>query len=152
MVNMIWMDKETGAYVVTHELFSRPAVLIGIVMPLVSAKHVWTSEELEAVVARYEVKLGYKLQKDRETPKILRLSEVERLCPINHLLEEAPGKVSSLKKIAIIIAQLVPDPEAYEGKSNADIEQEILAEMPPIPYVARIDKVTVLDSGGQEEA
>jgi hypothetical protein len=68
MVNMIWMDEKTGVCVVTHELFSRPAQLIGVVMPLVSRKHTWTSEELKAVVTRYESKLGYKLQKDQETP------------------------------------------------------------------------------------
>lgn len=55
-------------------------------MPLVSRKHTWTSEELKAVVTRYESKLGYKLQKDQETPRILRLSEVEKLCPIDHIL------------------------------------------------------------------
>jgi len=86
MVNMIWMDELTGVCVITHELFSRPAELIGIVMPLVSKKHRWTSEELKAVVTRYEVKLGYKLQKTRENPKILTLSEVEKLCPIDHIL------------------------------------------------------------------
>jgi len=50
-----------------------------------------------------------------------------------------------MKKLAVILAQLVPTPEAYEGKTNADIEKEILEEMPAIPYVARIEKVTVLD-------
>jgi len=63
-----------------------PSQLIGVVMPLVSRKHTWTSEELKAVVTRYESKLGYKLQKDQETPRILRLSEVEKLCPIDHIL------------------------------------------------------------------
>ena len=82
MVNMIWRDEETDAYVVTHELFSRPAVLIGVVLPLASGKQAWTTEELEAVVARFEAGLGYELQKDGGTPKILSLSEVEKLCPI----------------------------------------------------------------------
>ena len=86
MVNMIWQDEATGICVVTHELFSRPAQLIGIVMPLVSKKQEWTSEELKAVVARYEAKLGYELQKDQETPQILRLGEVEKLCPLDHVL------------------------------------------------------------------
>jgi len=45
------------------------------------------------------------------------------------------------------MARLVEDPEAYEGKSNADIEKEILEEAPAIPYVARIERVTVLDVG-----
>lgn len=52
-----------------------------------------------------------------------------------------------MKKIAFIIAWLIEDPEAYKGKSNADIEREILEEAPAIPYVARIEKVTVLDVG-----
>ena len=55
-----------------------------------------------------------------------------------------------MKKIMFIVAHLVPEAEAYEGKSNADIEKEILDELqkqavPVIPYVARIEKVTVLD-------
>jgi hypothetical protein len=33
----------------------------------------------------------------------------------------------------------------YEGKTNADIEKEILAEAPQILYVARIEKITALD-------
>jgi len=50
-----------------------------------------------------------------------------------------------MKKIVFIAAYLVEDPEAYEGKTNADVEKEILEEISPIPYVARIEKVTVLD-------
>jgi len=46
-----------------------------------------------------------------------------------------------MKKLVIVIARLVPNPEAYEGKTNADVEKEILSEMPVIPYVARIEKV-----------
>ena len=86
MVNMIWMDTETGAYVVTHELFSKPVELLGLVLPLAAEKHTWASMELEAVVARYEAKLGYKLQKGRGIPYILGLSEVEKLYPISHIL------------------------------------------------------------------
>ena len=48
-------------------------------------------------------------------------------------------------KIVIITAQLVDEPLAYEGKTNENVEKEILNEMPVIPYVARIEKVTVLD-------
>jgi hypothetical protein len=44
-----------------------------------------------------------------------------------------------------IVAHLVSDPEAYKGKTNRDIEKEILEEAPIIPYVAKIEKVTVLD-------
>ena len=50
-----------------------------------------------------------------------------------------------MKKIMFIVAHLVPDPEAYEGKTNEDVEKEILDELPVIPYVARVEKVTVLD-------
>lgn len=39
MVNMIWTDEASGVCVVTHELFSRPASLIGVVLPLF--KRVW---------------------------------------------------------------------------------------------------------------
>jgi hypothetical protein len=53
-----------------------------------------------------------------------------------------------LKKIVFITAHLVPEAEAYEGKTNADVEKEILEEMPIIPYVAKIEKVTVLDYKG----
>jgi hypothetical protein len=80
------MDEQSGVCVVTHELFSRPAELLGVVMPLVTAKHQWTSDELKAVIARYESKLGYKLKKTQGAPSILRLSEVEQLCPIDHIL------------------------------------------------------------------
>jgi hypothetical protein len=54
--------------------------------------------------------------------------------------KEAPG-VSRVEKRTIIVCRLVPTHEAYEGKSNADVEKEILSEMPVIPYVARIEKV-----------
>jgi len=53
--------------------------------------------------------------------------------------------MTKVKKVAVIHVRLVENPEAYEGKTNADIEKEILAEMGIIPYVARIEKVTVLD-------
>lgn len=52
-----------------------------------------------------------------------------------------------MKKLAFIVAWLVEDREAYEGKTNADIEKEILEEAPTIPYVARIERITVLDVG-----
>jgi len=50
-----------------------------------------------------------------------------------------------MKKLVFIVAHLIETPEAYEDKSNTDIEKDILEEMPIIPYVARIEKVTVLD-------
>lgn len=49
------------------------------------------------------------------------------------------------KKVVFIFARLIEDPEAYKGKTNADIEKEILKEINSIPYVKRIEKVTVLD-------
>jgi hypothetical protein len=48
-------------------------------------------------------------------------------------------------KVVFIYAQLVEEPEAYKDKTNADIEKEILEDTGLIPYVARIEKVTVLD-------
>jgi len=51
----------------------------------------------------------------------------------------------AIKKVAFITAILIEDPEPYEGKTNADIEKEILEEIGPIPYVAKIEKVTVID-------
>jgi hypothetical protein len=86
MVNMIWQDDETGVCVVTHELFSGPARMIGIVMPLVSRKLTWTCEELKAVVKRYEGKLGYGLRKGEGMPRILELFQVQALMPIDHIL------------------------------------------------------------------
>ena len=53
--------------------------------------------------------------------------------------------MSDLKKIAIIVLSLVEEPKAYEGRTNRDIEEEILKGMPAIPYAARVEKVTVLD-------
>ena len=50
-----------------------------------------------------------------------------------------------MKKVVFICARLLEDPEPYQGKTNADIEKEILEEIGPIPYVTRIEKVTVLD-------
>jgi len=50
-----------------------------------------------------------------------------------------------VKKLVIITAWLVETPEAYKGKANQDVEKEILEKAPTIPYVARIERVTVLD-------
>jgi hypothetical protein len=50
-----------------------------------------------------------------------------------------------VKKMVFITAKLIQDREAYKGKRNADIENEISEEIGIIPYVARIEKVTVLD-------
>ena len=55
------------------------------------------------------------------------------------------SRTKPMKKIVFITAWLVEDPEAYKNKTNADIEKEILQEIGPIPYVARIEKVTVVD-------
>ena len=35
-----------------------------------------------------------------------------------------------MKRLVIIVAWLIPDSEAYEGKSNEDVEREILEERP----------------------
>ena len=45
-----------------------------------------------------------------------------------------------MKKVVVICAQLVEDPEAYKGQANADIEKEILEDIGLIPYVANIEK------------
>jgi hypothetical protein len=50
--------------------------------------------------------------------------------------------------MAFIVCRLVPTPKAYEGECNADVAKEILSEAPLIPYVAKIEKVTVLDVEG----
>jgi len=50
-----------------------------------------------------------------------------------------------VRKLAVIVAWLIQDPEAYKGKTNTHIENEILKEAPTIPYVATIEKVTVPD-------
>jgi len=55
------------------------------------------------------------------------------------------SRKKAVKKIAFITAWLVEVPEAYKNKTNVDIEKEILEESSLIPYVARIEKVTVLD-------
>jgi hypothetical protein len=83
MVNIIWQDRETGVYVATHELYSRPAKLIGVVMPLAARKSQWTTDELKAVITKYETLPGCTLQKNEETP-IITLCELEHLCPIPH--------------------------------------------------------------------
>ena len=80
---MIWQDRETGVYVVTHELYSRPARLIGVVMPLAAQKSQWTTDELKAVITKYETLPGCTLQKNEET-SIITLCELEHLCPIPH--------------------------------------------------------------------
>jgi hypothetical protein len=53
--------------------------------------------------------------------------------------------MKKMKKIVFIYAWLVDNPEAYKGKTNADVEKEISEEIGPIPYVAHIEEVTVLD-------
>jgi len=55
------------------------------------------------------------------------------------------SSAQSIKKMVFITVCLVEDSEAYRGKTNADIEKEISEEMGPIPYVARIEKVTVVE-------
>jgi hypothetical protein len=59
--------------------------------------------------------------------------------------ETVGADMEKMKKIVFIYARLVENPEAYQDKTNADIEKEILHDIGPIPYVARIEKITVLD-------
>lgn len=56
------------------------------------------------------------------------------------------------KKVVFIFACLIEDSEAYKGKTNADIEKEILKEIRSFPYLAKIEKVTVLDCNEIEES
>jgi len=53
--------------------------------------------------------------------------------------------MAKVKKVVFIYARLIDDPDAYKGKTNADVEKEILEEIGSIPYVAQIEKVSVLD-------
>jgi len=50
-----------------------------------------------------------------------------------------------VRKLALILAWLIDDPQAYKGNTNTHIENEILKEAPTIPHVATIEKVTVPD-------
>jgi hypothetical protein len=92
MVNIIWQDRETGVYVATHELYSRPAKLIGIVMPLAAQKSQWTTDELKAVITKYETLPGCTLQKNEEI-SVVTLCELEHLCP-SLILSRGPGPLS----------------------------------------------------------
>jgi hypothetical protein len=92
MVNMIWQDRETGVCVVTHELYSRPARLIGVVMLLAAEKSQWTTDGLKAVISKYETLPGCTLQKNEETSTIT-LCELEHLCP-SLILSRGPGPLS----------------------------------------------------------
>jgi hypothetical protein len=51
-----------------------------------------------------------------------------------------------MDKRAVIIVRLVPTPEAYEGKTNRDVEKEILAEKPQILYGAEVERIVVFNS------
>ena len=53
--------------------------------------------------------------------------------------------MNNVKKMMVIVAHLIETPEAYEGKTNENIEKDILDELPVIPYVAHIETVTVFD-------
>lgn len=50
-----------------------------------------------------------------------------------------------IRKIVFIVAWLEEDPEAYRGVTNADVEKGLMEEARGLPYVARVEKVTVLD-------
>ena len=53
--------------------------------------------------------------------------------------------MSDLRKIVFIVAWLTDDPEAYEGVTNADVEASLREEAWGLPYVAKVEKVTILD-------
>jgi hypothetical protein len=55
------------------------------------------------------------------------------------------SRAHTVKKMVFITAWLIEDPDAYIDKTNSDIEKEISKEIGPIPYVAQIEKVTVLE-------
>lgn len=57
-------------------------------------------------------------------------------------------EVGGLRKIVVIVGWLVQDEGAYEGRTNQDLEREVLEEMPPLPHVACVEKVAVLDAEG----
>lgn len=59
--------------------------------------------------------------------------------------EVESSKERSVKKMVIIVAKLVGDPSAYKGRSNHEVEQEILEAIGAVPYVARVMKANVLD-------
>jgi len=59
--------------------------------------------------------------------------------------DSVEGEPTKMKKTTIIAAKLIEDEQAYKNKTNEDVENEILDKIPPIPYVAEITKVTVLD-------
>jgi hypothetical protein len=50
-----------------------------------------------------------------------------------------------VEKRAIIVCRLVPTPEAYEDKSNADVAKEIQEETLAIPYVVRVEEIKVFN-------
>jgi hypothetical protein len=54
-------------------------------MPLAAEKSQWTTDELKAVISKYETLLGCTLQKNEEISVIM-LCELEHPCPIPHTL------------------------------------------------------------------
>lgn len=54
-------------------------------------------------------------------------------------------QIKTQNKMVFITAWLVNDPDAYKDKTDAEIEREIMDEIGPIPYVARLEKATVLN-------
>ena len=50
-----------------------------------------------------------------------------------------------MKKIVFIVAFLTENPEAYRGVTNADVENGLREEVRGLPYVATVEKVTILD-------
>lgn len=56
--------------------------------------------------------------------------------------------MGSVRKLVFIVAWLVEDREAYRGVTNADVEKRLMEEAQGLPYVARVEKGTVLDVEG----
>lgn len=53
-----------------------------------------------------------------------------------------------MRKMVFIVAWLKSDPEAYEGVSDANVEKGHAEKVEGLPYVAKVEKVTVMDFEG----
>ncbi len=50
-----------------------------------------------------------------------------------------------MRKMVFIVAWLTEDPAAYEGITDADVENGLKEEVEGLFYVAKVEKVTVLN-------
>ena len=92
MVNIIWQDRETGVCVVTHELYSRRARLIGVVMLLAAEKSQWTTDEPKAVITKCEPCQAAHSKRTRK-PQPSRSANSNTYCP-SLILSIGPGPLS----------------------------------------------------------